>query len=144
MFNKKKRTYKVKPSKRKRRTQKVSSPYKILASKSPTLPTWYSEGLPKIIHKESIIRERSPEYLTIPFKEYLYPAWVGKVAYPKQVDLIQSRLKWGLEYGVAKQNIQMLWKEHLNIMKEALHITPKIPHNRQLWSKEQVRILRQF
>ena len=144
MFNKKKRTYKVKPSKHKRRTQKVSSPYKILASKSPTLPTWYSEGLPKIIHKETIIRQHSPEYLTIPFKEYLYPAWVGKVAYPKQVDLIHGRHMWGIEDGVAKKNIQILWKPHLKIMKKALHTTPKIPHTRQLWTKEQINILRQF
>ena len=29
-------------------------------------------------------------------------------------------------------------------MKESLHTTPKIPHTRQLWTKEQVKILRQF
>ena len=51
---------------------------------------------------------------------------------------------WGLEDGVAKKNIQMLWKEHLKIMKEALHITPKIPHTRQLWTKEQINILWKF
>ena len=157
MFKKKQRTYKIKKKKsqtRKSKPSSSSSPYQILKSDYKDLPSWYKEGLPKlkqtvkhrykpIVYKNPMRKSPSPE--DIKFRDVLYPAWVGKVPYPKIVDLIQGRHKFGLDHsGVATNKHQELWKKHLQIMKQYLPTTKQIPNTRELWTEEQINILWNF
>jgi len=156
MFSKKRRSYKTKRNTQKKRSptkMKTSSPYQILKSDLSDLPTWYKEGLPKVKRTikrryKPIVRKKSYKSLTpidIKFRDVLYPAWVGTVPYPKSVDLIQGRYKYGLaDSGVGQRKQQELWSKHLTIMKEALPSVPKIPNTRELWSDEQIDILWNF
>lgn len=155
MFKKTKRTYKHTKKRSKTKKNKPSSPYQVLRTDFSDLPSWYKDGLPKlkrtIKHKykpithNSVFQSKSisPENST--FRDVLYPAWVGKIPYPKKVDLIEGRLNYGLyDSGVAISRHQYLWKDHLELMKKELPSIPKIPATKDLWTEEQKHILREF
>ena len=114
------------------------------------LPSWYSDNLPKV--KRATTRKRSksshpknpfdkPLKAYNKFKKTLLPDWVGKIPYPKEVDIIPEKtIHPRYNSGVANIYNQVVWSKHLNLMKKRF----KIPKTRDLWSDEQILQLKEF
>nr|QFG74780.1 MAG: hypothetical protein [Megaviridae environmental sample] len=137
--------------------KKSLSPSKLIAKlfKGKTkkkLPSWYKETLPKVIRaktkKRSNTKSLTPKnpfdkplktYNT--FKKSLFPTWVGKIPYPKEVDYIPEQTQWAsYATGVANIYNQIVWSKHLDLMKRKF----KIPKTRDLWTDEQILKLKEF
>ena len=116
------------------------------------LPSWYSDSLPKV--KRATTRRRSKTKSPHPknpfdkplkaynkFKQTLLPDWVGKIPYPKEVDIIPEKtIHPRYNSGVADIYNQVVWSKHLNLMKKKL----KIPKTADLWTPEQILQLKDF
>ena len=114
------------------------------------LPSWYSDNLPKV--KQATTRKRSksphpknpfdkPLKAYNKFKQTLLPDWVGKIPYPKEVDIIPEKtLHPRYNSGVANIYNQVVWSKHLNLMKKKF----KIPKTADLWTPKQILQLKDF
>jgi hypothetical protein len=114
------------------------------------LPSWYSDSLPKV--KRATTRKRSkslhsknpfdkPLKAYNKFKQTLLPDWVGKIPYPKEVDIIPEKtIHPRYNSGVADIYNQVVWSKHLNLMKKKF----KIPKTADLWTPEQILQLKDF
>lgn len=137
--------------------KKRLSPSKLIAKlfKGKTkkkLPSWYRETLPKVVRAKT--KKRSNTKSLTPknpfdkplktynkFKKSLFPDWVGKISYPKEVDYIPEQTQYpGYNTGVANLYNQIVWSKHLELMKKKF----KIPKTRDLWSDEQILQLKEF
>ena len=69
------------------------------------------------------------------------PIWVGNLSYPKYVDFIpEITINSSYDAGVAERQNQLLWKPHLQLMKDHLGI----PNTSTFWTKDQISILKTF
>ena len=112
-----------------------------------SLPDWYRESLPEVKKEERELKPktRNPYDEVIAtidqFKQYLLPYWVEKLPYPKQVDFIPEKTVYpSYQSGVVEWNNQKLWSKILNLMKSQYGI----PKTRDMWSKRQIRKLKDF
>ena len=116
------------------------------------LPSWYSDSLPKV--KRATTRRHSKTkspYSKNPFdkplkaynkfKQTLLPDWVGKIPYPKEVDIIPEKtIHPSFNTGVADIYNQLIWRRHLDLMKKKF----KLPKTEDLWTPEQIVQLKDF
>lgn len=114
------------------------------------LPSWYSDSLPKVKRATTRKRSKSPHPKNPfdkplkaynKFKKTLLPDWVGKIPYPKEVDIIPEKTLFArYNTGVADIYNQVVWSKHLNLMKKKF----KIPKTEDLWTAEQILQLKDF
>lgn len=114
------------------------------------LPSWYSDSLPKVKRATTRKRSKSPHSKNPfdkplkaynKFKQTLLPNWVGKIPYPKEVDIIPEKtIHPRYNTGVANIYNQVVWSKHLNLMKKKF----KIPKTADLWTPDQILQLKDF